>query len=159
MSDEKRPERHAVNTGGGSHVGGDVDTGGGDFVGRDKVDRRVSIGGSAYNANIVTGDHNTVSNRTEQYQEGVSIDDLLQLLGEIRLQAGQVGLDDAATRAIDNAEREVGAGKPDPGEVLHQLERLDRVLKTVDQASEAGRKLAGMVGRAIAWAKTLFGTG
>ncbi len=49
----------SINTGGGSHIGGNVDTGGGDFVGRDQ--NKTIVHGSISGGTLVVGNQNTVN--------------------------------------------------------------------------------------------------
>jgi hypothetical protein len=136
MGTAKKPGDSYVDTGGGAFIGGNVNTGGGKFVGRDDTTTYVQQG---------------------DRQEGVTLDAFLQLLADIKSQAKQAGLEEGKTRAVEYAETEAKAQYPDRDQIINQLERVDKALKTVGQVTDAGKKLAELVGKAIGWARTLFG--
>jgi len=111
----------AIDTGGGTYIGGHVNTGGGDFVGRDKV-----VHGDSVQGDKVTGDKISVGNvsgsgvaigrgASASVQQGVSGDELAKALAPmvdaVQRSAADAATQAAALREIEELSQELAKGK------------------------------------------------
>jgi hypothetical protein len=160
----KKTGDNLVDTGGGTYVGGNINTGGGDFVGRDKIDnsnRSVSVGGNVGNSNIVTGDHNQVSNTVTQTQQNATPEAFIALIAQMQTLISQAGLAEhraeAAANDLQTVTKVAKSDKPDGGFIAERLEGLKKILDTTNSLTETGEKLLPLAKQAIDWARVLFG--
>jgi hypothetical protein len=148
--DRKRDKDGSINIGGGAYIGGKVSIGR-DFVGRDKI--------------TITGDGNVVGDHSsatviKQVREGVTLEEFLRLLAELRAALPAAGLDpetatvvEADVRAVEEqAQRE----KPRGSIILAKLKGIAELLGAAVAASPAAARLAPLAQQAIQWAQQLF---
>lgn len=121
--------RDTIQTGGGAYIGGNVSTGGGDFVGRDQV-------------------------KTVYQQQGVSIEDLRQLLAEIRALLPQVGLDPEIKGVIEGdfevVESQAAKDQPMGSLIKRKLNGIAETIQEAGKTSDAVDKILKLLARGVA---------
>jgi hypothetical protein len=156
MSPKKSPPSRSINTSGGTYIEGDVHTNG-DFVGRDKITYNAPvIHGNVSGETVVIGNNNVVGGKTE----GASLENLLQLLHELRASLPQSGLDADTVEVIDAdfgmIETQLAKTEPKKNLVLPKLQSVVATLTGLVGAGEAVEKLIPMVQQALQWAQQVI---
>jgi hypothetical protein len=132
---EREKRDGSVNTDGGAYVGGHVDTGGGKFVGRDDLSR--------------------VGEPT-----GVTVQEFVALIHEIRAQLPQAGLPEDAVDAVEGdfeiVEQQAQKKEPEGALIVPRLKSAADALKALAAAGTAAQSLVPMVRQAVEWAQQLF---
>jgi len=130
------PQPKHIHTGGGAYIAGSVRVEGGDFVGRDK---RVEI-------------HPTA--------QGVTVQDFLCLLAQVREMLPAAGLDpemaEAAAEDLRIAEEQAGREEPRGDIVLAKLKSAAELVGAAGGAATGISQLIPLIQQALQWAQQLF---
>jgi hypothetical protein len=146
---ERSGDVYRIDTGGGPYIGGGVTVQGGDFVGRDKPLVHITGDGN------VVGDHS----RATVYKPagaGVTVEELLALLAEVRRLLPMAGLDTETAAVVEGdlraVEEQARRERPRGAVILSRLKAVGEALKV---AAAAGTLLS-LVEKAVARAQQLF---
>ena len=132
---KKQTQPQHVDTGGGAFVAGDVRVEGGDFVGRDKV-------------------------VTQQAVQGVTVEDFLRLLAQVREMLPAAGLDPDTAQVIEGdlevVESQARQEEPRGAIVLAKLKSVAELLGAAGDAATGIARLLPLIQQALQWAQHLF---
>jgi len=136
MTDEQQPQSQGpcrVDTGGGAYIGGSVDAGR-DVIGRDQI-----IG---------------------QTQEGISLDEFLQLLAQLRQGIPTAELDADVAEIIEGdvtvIEDQAHKEQPHKSIILSKLKGVTELLTEAGKIAAAAAPLVPLAQKALTWAQQLF---
>jgi hypothetical protein len=95
--------------------------------------------------------------QTDNSQQGVTTEDFLLLLQDIKQETQQAGLSEEETRELKRIEQEARENKPDLEFIAGQLEKINKTITTAKEIGAAGKKALDLIRKAKDWAGTLFG--
>jgi hypothetical protein len=113
----------------------------------------------------ITGDGNVVADHgrsmvIKQHTTGITTDDLLRLMEELKQALSTVDLDPDVAEALEAdlkmAETQARKPKPNRNLLLMRLGNVAQMLATVDKVWGVGERVLPLTQQALAWAKQLF---
>lgn len=113
----------------------------------------------------ITGDGNVIGNNNrvnvnKSQATGVTVDEFLHLIGELRQAVPQVGLDSDETAAavadLDVVERQAQKPQPKPAFILAKLNGILSLLATADGVWGLTERVTPLAQQALEWAQQLF---
>lgn len=127
-------------TGGGAYIGGSVTTGGGDFIGRDQI--------KTVTASLVGG------------QQGITVEEFLRLLGEVRTLLARSKIEQDTIEVIEGdfkvVEQQAAKEKPNGAIIKNKLKSVEEMAASAGKATEGIEKIIAVLGRLVKMGMALF---